>query len=139
MVASSGRPGERRGSRRARALGFLPPSRRGRPPTAPRTAGSQTTSAPHEDFYAGGWGLGELTALTAHAAQVLGRQVEHYGDDRLIRDDEGADPYERLREARRHLVEMAAALDKANTAAQRYHSAIGHIGVQVDPAGSEPG
>lgn len=92
----------------------------------------------HEDFYAWGWALGELTAHAEHASRVLGRQIATYGGRRLLRDDDGADPYERLREASSHLDEMTAALAAANTAARHYHSAVGHIAVEVDTAGAPP-
>lgn len=88
----------------------------------------------HEDFYTWGWALSELTMRTQEAGQVLGRQVAGYGSQRILRDDEdGHDPATRLQEAGEHLREMVTALDRANQAARAYHSAIGHIGVQVDP------
>lgn len=87
----------------------------------------------HEDFYVWGWALSELTMRLQDGAQVLGRQVASYGDRRILRDDEGADPAARLVEAGAHLGALVSALDQANRAARLYHSAVGHIGVQVDP------
>lgn len=87
----------------------------------------------HEDFYTWGWALSELTQRTQDAGRVLMRQVPRYGDRRVLRDDEGGDPAMRLQEARDHLDQMAAALAQANAAARAYHSAIGHIAVEVDP------
>lgn len=88
----------------------------------------------HEHFYVWGWALSELTMRTQDAGRVLSRQVSDYGSRRILRDDEdGRDPAARLQEASEHLQEMVAALDRANRAARAYHSAIGHIGVQVDP------
>lgn len=88
----------------------------------------------HEDFYVWGWALTELTARTQDAGRVLGQQVAGYGSRRILRDDEdGHDPGVRLAEAGRYLQEMIVALERANQAARAYHSAIGHIGVQVDP------
>lgn len=87
----------------------------------------------HEDFYTWGWALSDLTAYTQDAGRVLMRQVAAYGDRRLLRDDDDADPNERLLEARRFLDQMAAALAEANVAARAFHSSIGHIAVAVDP------
>lgn len=88
----------------------------------------------HEDFYVWGWALSELTARLQDGARVLGRQVAGYGDRRILRDDEeGADPAARLVEAGAHLAALVSALDQANRAARLYHSAVGHIAVEVDP------
>lgn len=87
----------------------------------------------HEGFYAWGWALSEATARVEDAGRVLRRQVSAYGDRRILRDDDGADPQERLREAAGHLDAMCSAAAAANEAARRYHSAIGHIAVEVDP------
>jgi len=90
----------------------------------------------HEDFYVWGWALSELTMRLQDGARVLGRQVAGYGDRRILRDDEGADPDARLVEAGEHLAALVSALDQANRAARLYHSAVGHIAVQVDPEGA---
>lgn len=90
----------------------------------------------HEDFYVWGWALSELTMRLQDGARVLGRQVASYGDRRILRDDEGADPAARLVEAGAHLGALVSALDQANRAARLYHSAVGHIAVQVDPEGA---
>lgn len=87
----------------------------------------------HEDFYVWGWALSELTMRLQDGARVLGRQVAGYGDRRILRDDEGADPAARLVEAGEHLAALVSALDQANRAARLYHSAVGHIAVEVDP------
>lgn len=87
----------------------------------------------HEDFYAWGWALSELTAGVQGAGGVLGRQVTAYGNRRVLRDDDGADPYGRLAEACGHLEAMGVALAEANAAARLFHSAIGHVAVAVDP------
>lgn len=91
----------------------------------------------HEDFYSWGWALSSLTARVQDAGGVLARQVGAYGDRRILRDDEGGDPAARLAEAGAHLDELRAALGVANEAARRYHSAIGHIAVEVDPEAAE--
>lgn len=90
----------------------------------------------HEDFYVWGWALSELTMRLQDGARVLGDQVAGYGDRRILRDDEDADPAARLVEAGEHLVALVIALGRANEAARLYHSTIGHIGVQVDPEGA---
>lgn len=97
------------------------------------TRQQQDRDPAHEDFYTWGWALSDLTMRVQDAGRVLSRQVAQYGDNRVLRDDEDGDPYERLSEARGHLDTMAAALGQANQAARLYHSAIGHIAVEVDP------
>lgn len=87
----------------------------------------------HEDFYAWGYVLSELTARVQDAARILGQQIAHYGDRRILRDDTDADPAARLTEAAQLLENVHAAAGVANQAARLYHSAIGHIGVEVDP------
>lgn len=87
----------------------------------------------HEDFYTWGWALSDLTARLQDGARLLGRQVSGYGNRRILRDDEGADPAARLVEAGAHLAALVSALDQANQAARLYHSAVGHIAVEVDP------
>jgi hypothetical protein len=87
----------------------------------------------HEDFYIWGGALSDLTARMQDAGRVLGQQVEGYGQRRILRDDEGGDPMARLAEAGGFLQDMVMALDRANVAARAYHSAIGHIAVEVDP------
>ena len=89
--------------------------------------------AAHEDFYRWGWALSELTGTVEEVARMLGRQVSAYGDRRVLRDDEGGDPYARLAAARAHLDEAGAALSAANMSVRAYHSAVGHIAVEVDP------
>ena len=85
----------------------------------------------HEEFYAWGYVLSELTARVQDAARVLGRQVAAYGNGRELRDDEGGDPVERLTLAVRLLDEVSAAAGAANSAARLYHSAVGHIAVET--------
>jgi hypothetical protein len=91
----------------------------------------------HEDFYAWGYVLSELTARVQDAARLLGRQVAAYGDRRQLRDDAGTDPADRLAEAAALLDEVAAAAGSANNAARLYHSSVGHIAVADDPESAE--
>jgi hypothetical protein len=98
------------------------------------TCQQQDGDPAHEDFYTWGWALSDLTMRLQDAGRVLSRQIAAYGERRVLRDDEeGSDPHARLLEACAHLDEMAAALGSANNSARLYHSAVGHIGVEVNP------
>jgi hypothetical protein len=74
-----------------------------------------------------------MTATLSSVASVLGSQLAHYGDRRILRDDEGGDPALRLQEAAQHLVMLCIALDQANEAARRYQCSAGHIAVEIEP------
>src|SRR5919206_1181230 len=87
-----------------------------------------------EDLCAWGYVLSQLTALVQDVAGALRRQVVAYGDRRVLRDNEGADPAARLVNAARLLADVADAAGRANSAARLYHSAIGHIALDVDAA-----
>ena len=91
----------------------------------------------HGDLY----GLaGELVAtlrVLDELAGVVSRQAERYGEGRVLRDDAGADPAERLVEAASAANHVRAALDAASRAANDYWSAIGHIGLALDPSDNE--
>lgn len=95
------------------------------------TRQQQDRDPSHEDFYAWGWALSDLTVRLQDVGQLLSRQVASYGERRILRDDEGTDPHGRLLEACAHLDEMAAALGAAHNSAGLYFSAISHIGVEV--------
>lgn len=90
----------------------------------------QNAVADHADFYSI---AGDLAA-TLHAldslAGVLGRQTCGYAEGREIYDDEGANPAHRIRSAVLALAETRHALAQAERAANRFWSAIGHIGVR---------
>lgn len=90
----------------------------------------QNAAADHTDFYAI---AGDMTA-TLHAldslAGVLGRQTCGYAESREIYDDEDANPSHRIRSAVLALAETRHALAQAERAANRFWSAIGHIGVR---------
>lgn len=75
-------------------------------------------------------GLQEIAGHLIYAA-------EHYGDRYILRDDAGADPQARITEAVAQLQQLRAALAPAIAAGHGYHSAIGHIAVQVDPDAEE--
>lgn len=87
----------------------------------------------HDDFYTWGWALTELLDRVDQVAGVLGHQIAHYGDRRILRDDEDADPTERLLETTQRLSEARGALRLARERIREYHSATSHIGVDVDP------
>lgn len=88
----------------------------------------------HESFYTWGWALTEVSDTLGQLCRMMAPQVIRYGDARVLRDDEGVDPYERLREMRELLDALYSQLELANTTARAYHSATGHIAVEVDPA-----
>jgi hypothetical protein len=86
----------------------------------------------HTDFYA----LGADLVATLHALQDLARtldsQVQHYGQHHPVYDDtRTADPQQRLTAAAVELEALAEVLGTAIWSADRYWSAIGHIGVEV--------
>ena len=100
-------------------------------------------SARHEDFY----GLAGELVTTLHALDdlvgVLARQVACYGSTArgVVYDDSRherrpVDPTMRLRQAAGHLDHARAVLVDAAGAVTAAWSAIGHIGVDLDP---EPG
>ncbi|GAA4975648.1 hypothetical protein ACFU8R_28325 [Pseudonocardia alni] len=75
----------------------------------------------------------ELFDRTDEALQVLQRQVEHYGDHRLLADDEGADPATRIAEITARLSATRAALAPARQRVREYRSAAAHLSVAIDP------
>lgn len=87
----------------------------------------------HEDFSTWGWALTELLDRADQVMSVLERQVGHYGDRRILRDDHGADPTARLAEITACLSATRTALGPARDRVREYHSAVSHIGVEVDP------
>ncbi|GJF01450.1 hypothetical protein [Pseudonocardia sp. D17] len=86
----------------------------------------------HEDFYRWGWAFTELLDRVDDVAAVLIGQVSRYGDRRVLRDDRGLDPADRLVEMQARLTELRSALDAARAHARAYHSASSHIAVEVD-------
>ena len=66
-------------------------------------------------------------------------RIREYGGRRLLRDDEGTDPGERLRAAAGFPDELSsAALTIATEATRGFHTEIAHISVDVDPDGAPP-
>lgn len=93
----------------------------------------EEADAAHEDFYAWGWALSDMLNQLDHLCRTLDHQIAHYGDARVLRDDEGADPYERLSEMRAKLSGVQRQLGGAEAAAREFHSAASHIAVEVSP------
>lgn len=93
----------------------------------------QDADPAHEDFYAWGWALSGAMNQLSHACRTLQRQVTHYGDSRILRDDAGLDPAERLTRMGAELDTLTGLLDQAYAVADRYHQEASHLAVAVDP------
>ena len=88
----------------------------------------------HADFYA----LAREIVATLHAlddmAHVLRQQVAGYAQGRTLYDDTRAvDPQARLTEAAVELGRLIEYVQAAQSPANRFWSAIGHVGVEVTP------
>jgi hypothetical protein len=90
----------------------------------------QTAVAAHADFYALAAELVDTLRSLDALAGLLARQAAGYGAGREIYDDEDADPAHRLRCAVLALAETRYGLAEAERAANRFWSAVGHIGVR---------
>lgn len=97
------------------------------------TAQQDTTDPTHEEFYAWGGALTDTLRRFEYLCTVLDRQVGNYGNRRVLRDDEGINPYGRLAEIRELLKQLSADLQTAGATANLYWSASSHIAVEVDP------
>jgi len=78
--------------------------------------------------------LDELTSTLAHISDQCAAATGNYPDGRILRDDTDTDthdPTARCAEAADHLHQTSRHLNAANEDARRFHTAIGHIGVQV--------
>jgi len=82
--------------------------------------------------------LDELTSTLAHIADQCAAATGNYPDGRILRDDTATDtaidthdPAARCAEAADHLHQVNQHLAAANEEARRFHTAIGHVGVQV--------
>lgn len=86
----------------------------------------------HADFY----DLAAETVATLRSledlAELLGRQVGGYGTGRRMRDDARCDPAARLTRAVADLAGLRVALGSAVAEGERFWSAVGHIGVELD-------
>jgi hypothetical protein len=88
----------------------------------------------HTDFYALAAEIVPALHSLQELANVLRRQVAGYAAGRQIYDDTGVvDPAVRLAEAAEALALMRDALAAAQTQANAFWSAIGHIGIRDVP------
>ncbi|MFF5210500.1 hypothetical protein [Streptosporangium sp. NPDC000396] len=85
------------------------------------------------ELHEAGWLLAEVTRYTAALAEHLRTEVARLPGRFILRDDTGDDPEARLVEVRERLLRMEKVLEAAGLHASRYHTAMGHIGVEVDP------
>ena len=84
------------------------------------------------DLYTLGSTLDELTNALAHITDQCAAATGNYPDGRILRDDTDThDPAARCAEAADHLHQVNQHLAAANEEARRFHTAIGHVGVQV--------
>lgn len=93
----------------------------------------QREAAPdHGDFYALAAALVPTLYGLEDLTNVLRGQVARYGDGRAVYDDTcTVDPAVRLAEAAEHLALTRDALAAAHIQANRFWSAISHIGVEA--------
>ncbi len=99
-----------------------------------RDARSTAPDLEAADLYALGAVLDELTSTLAHISDQCAAATGNYPDGRILRDDTDTDthdPAARCAEAADHLHQVSRHLAAANEEARRFHTAIGHIGVQV--------
>ncbi|SNT60670.1 hypothetical protein SAMN05216276_107846 [Streptosporangium subroseum] len=78
--------------------------------------------------------LAEVTRAVATLANHLQAEAAALPGRYILRDDTGDDPGARLAEIRRRMEQMVELLQKAELHARRSHAAIGHLGVEIDPA-----
>jgi len=105
--------------------------------------GAQQDATPdHADFSLLAGCLVDTLAAVESLARVLGRQVEGYpgGLDagRVVSDDRGRDPHQRLVGAARDLDAAALYAGSAAREVHRFFSAIEHIGVHDTPTDPDP-
>jgi hypothetical protein len=91
----------------------------------------------HEDMYRAGAALTEITYQLDEIAREIFEDVKAYPSSYVLRDDQGKDPQKRIEEALDQLTEISVSMQQANRRAKLYHSAVGHIGVEVNPDAEE--
>lgn len=85
----------------------------------------------HGEWYGiAGEMVGTLRAVE-DLARLLEQRVARYGDDRILRDDEGLAPSRRITACVELLAELQASVSSAERSANEFWSAIGHVGVEV--------
>lgn len=87
----------------------------------------------HEDMYVAGSALTKITYELDEIARAILEDVKLYPSRFVLRDDQGENPRERIEGALGHLAEIASRMGQAHWHAKHFHSAIGHIGVEVNP------
>ncbi|WP_311554038.1 hypothetical protein [Pseudonocardia charpentierae] len=88
----------------------------------------------HADFYALAAEIMATLQALDDLAHVLRRQVTGYGQGRTLYDDtRQVDPATRLTESTVELGRLVEYLQAAQAPANRFWSAIGHVGVEVTP------
>lgn len=93
----------------------------------------RTADPDHGEWYSiGGELLGTLRAVE-DMTRLLSQRITRYGDDRILRDDEGQDPEQRITEAVEELAALSGHLWAAGESANVFWSAIGHVAVEVQP------
>jgi hypothetical protein len=83
----------------------------------------------HGDFFDIACELVQTLRSLESLAGVLGRHVAGYGQGRVLRDDAGEDPANRLAEASHHASNLAKHLAAAERTANQFWSAVGHIAI----------
>ena len=97
-----------------------------------RDARSTAPELEAADLHTLGAVLDELTSTLAHISDQCAAATGNYPDGRILRDDTDThDPTARCAEAADHLHQTSRHLHAANEEARRFHTAIGHVGVQV--------
>lgn len=87
----------------------------------------------HGEFYELAAELVATLRAVQDMAGALARQSAGYGEHRALRDDEGADPIQRLADATGHADDLHAALAAALRPAHAYWSEISHVGLAYPP------
>lgn len=98
----------------------------------------QAAEPGHADFYALAAELVDTLRSLDALVGVLTRQTGTYGIGREVYDDEDANPAHRLRSAVLALIQSRHDLSEAERSANRFFSAIGHIGVRYTGEGERP-
>lgn len=102
---------------------------------AARALMSSDVNADHTDFTAAGDHLSEMTRSLYTMTSYLALAIPHYGDTRILRDGNGANPKRHLGDALIRLHEARAAFIDAGKALTTYQIAIEQLTVTADHNG----
>jgi hypothetical protein len=91
----------------------------------------------HADFYDLAAEIVTTLRSLEDLAELLARQVDGYGAGRALRDDTGCDPSARLVRAVAEVSGLRIAVASAVAEGERFWSAIGHIGLEIDDSEGE--